>query len=418
LDAAIITITQARGLALERAKGARIRHIAGDVYFVPSVTSTSGYVVNGAANTCSCAAHEESGAICKHQWALRYHRHDAEVPEESTAVTVPAPPLLEPHRLTYGQSWSDYNHAQCEEKERVRLLLRGLCDGIIEPVQTRGRPRIPLGDAIYCATMKVYTTVSGRRATTDLKACETSGLVKKAAHYNSVFRTIERADLKPLLKQLVEQSATPLRAIEKTFAADSTGLATNTYSRWFEHAYGEPSRKQRWVKLHAMVGTFTNVITAVEVTESYLGDAPMLIPLLDTTLASGFNVREVCADKAYLSNDNLIAIEAAGAEPFIPFKSNSTPAGNSEVWRRLHHGFEFNREDFSARYHQRSNVEATFSALKRKFGAAVRSRLPAAQLNEALLMCLCFNLSRLVHVIHVLGVEPQFWLPVPKKVMP
>jgi len=35
-----------------------------------------------------------------------------------------------------------------------------------------------------------------------------------------------------------------------------------------------------------------------------------------------------------------------------------------------------------------------------------------------LLMCLCFNLSRLVHVIHVLGVEPQFWLPVPKKVMP
>jgi D12 class N6 adenine-specific DNA methyltransferase/DDE family transposase len=64
-------------------------------------------------------------------------------------------------------------------------------------------------------------------------------------------------------------------------------------------------------------------------------------------------------------------------------------------------------------YHQRSNVESTFSAVKRKFGGSVRSKLPAAQLDEVLLKCLCHNLSVLVHSIHELGVEPKFWMGEP-----
>ena len=41
-----------------------------------------------------------------------------------------------------------------------------------------------------------------------------------------------------------------------------------------------------------------------------------------------------------------------------------------------------------AHYHQRSNVESTFSMVKRKFGASVRAKTPAAQLNEVLLKAL------------------------------
>jgi hypothetical protein len=49
--------------------------------------------------------------------------------------------------------------------------------------------------------------------------------------------------------------------------------------------------------------------------------------------------------------------------------------------------------------------------VKRKFGGSLRSKLPAAQFNEALLKCLCHNLSMLVHSIHELQIEPKFWLP-------
>jgi hypothetical protein len=61
-----------------------------------------------------------------------------------------------------------------------------------------------------------------------------------------------------------------------------------------------------------------------------------------------------------------------------------------------------------AHYHARSNVESTFSAMKRKFGDSVRSRDPIAQVNDVLCKALAFNPSILVHAMYELGIEPQF----------
>jgi transposase len=96
--------------------------------------------------------------------------------------------------------------------------------------------------------------------------------------------------------------------------------------------------------------------------------------------------------------------------PFVPFKSNSGST-SSAAWERMWHYYSLNREDFLAHYHKRSNVESTFSAVKRLFGDSVRSKLLPAQLNEVLLKCICFSLSTLVHSIHELGIEPKFWMP-------
>jgi hypothetical protein len=259
---------QARGLALAKTKGARFKQIANDTYLVPSAGSTSaGYVVDMAAGKCTCPDYEERRLPCKHFYAMRYHRHELEMPDGSTVITET---LQVAKRVTYKQDWPAYNRAQCEEKERVQVLLRGLCDGIQSPKQERGRPRLPLAEVVFGATMKVYTTVSGRRATTDIRACAKDGLIEHAPAYNSLFKYVERAELAPLLKVLVTESAAPLKAIEKAFAVDGTGFATNTYSRWYDHRYGEEKKQQRWVKAHAMVGTVTNVITAVEVTEGHV----------------------------------------------------------------------------------------------------------------------------------------------------
>jgi transposase len=80
---------------------------------------------------------------------------------------------------------------------------------------------------------------------------------------------------------------------------------------------------------------------------------------------------EVSADKAYLGNENLIAIESVGAMPYVPFKSNSREKG-SPAWRRMWALFLYTQDEFLAHYHKRSDVESTFSAIKRKFGGAVR----------------------------------------------
>ncbi len=82
----------------------------------------------------------------------------------------------------------------------------------------------------------------------------------------------------------------------------------------------------------------------------------------------------------------------------------------------MYHLFSLHRDEFLAHYHKRSNVETTFSSVKRKFGPALRSKLPTQQFNEALIKCLCHNLSMLVHAIHELQIDPKFWLPKTKDV--
>lgn len=75
-------------------------------------------------------------------------------------------------------------------------------------------------------------------------------------------------------------------------------------------------------------------------------------------------------------NEILTAIEKVGAVPYVPFKSNSRGTGGSDAWRRLWHTFEARNDEFLAHYHQCSNVESTFSMIKRKFGARCGLRRP------------------------------------------
>ena len=155
-----------------------------------------------------------------------------------------------------------------------------------------------------------------------------------------------------------------------------------------------------------MVGVNTNVVTAVRVTDGNTNDCPELPALVEST-AQRFQLADVSADKAYLSHANLAAIEKVGAVPYIPFKSNSQGDG-SAAWRRMWGLFMYKQTEFLAHYHARSNVESAFSSVKRKFGGAVRSKNPVAQVNEVLCKMLCHNLSMLVHAMFELGIEPPF----------
>ena len=386
MDTAIVDLGRVRGLALLKGKGPRFRHIVADQYFVPSATSSGGYVADLSADTCGCQAFEDTGIFCKHLWAASFFRDGAPTPVDEAIVP-------EAVRPTYVQAWPAYNRAQCEEKERVQILLRSLCDGIEQPKQGMGRPRFPLRDAVYGATMKVYGTMSGRRSTTDLRACGAAGHLDQVPAYNTVFKYMEQPGLTPLLEKLVDESARPLAAVETTLAPDATGFATQTYVRWMDVKYGA-KQVRRVIKAHAMAGTLTNIITAVVVTEGTVNDSPMLGELLERTVASGFDVREVCADKAYLSHANLSMIEKVGAQPFIPFKSNSGSSG-SDAWERMYHLYSLNRETFLTHYHKRSRVEVQPSArLQAQVRACGAIEAPDCAVQRGLLKCLCHNLSR------------------------
>jgi transposase len=382
----------------------------GERWLVPSQTGPGKYIVRKPTEEradCTCPDFETRREPCKHVLAVRYVIEQEMNPDGTTTVTET---FEVTKRTTYPQDWPAYNKAQTTEQDYFQVLLKDLCSTVREPIQTMGRPRLPLADVIFASAYKIYSTFSGRRFMSDLREARKRGMIETTPNYNSIYRYLGNPSLTPIIKDLITQASLPLKAVETDFAADSSGFSTCRFERWFNHKYGKESFKREWVKVHIMCGVKTNVVTAVEIAGMHAADAPLLPPLLATT-AESFTMREVSGDKGYLSAKNATAIRAVGARPYIAFKSNSTERGetkNSKAWTEMFHYFIWRRDEFLTSYHKRSNVETTFSMIKRKFGDSLRSKTDTAMVNEALCKLLCHNIVVLIHEMHELGIEPVF----------
>jgi len=393
-----------RGLAIAESDTVRKNRLG---WQVPSQSGDGTYIVNmdNGEPFCTCQHFETTHKKCQHIYAIEFIVQKEHHPDGTEVVT-------QTTRITYAQDWTVYNEAQTHEQEHFVALLRDLCNGIPQPEYRFGRPRLSLADVVFGLVYKSYTMMSGRRFACALKEAEFRGLISKAAHYNSAFRYLENPELTPLLKSLIEQSASPLKSVETDFAVDSSGFATTTYDRWFDHKWGKIRSEVKWVKSHMMCGVKTHVVTSVEVSPTETADAPQLPQLVNTT-AKTFSINEVSADKAYSSRKNLHAIQAVNGTPYIPFKSYSKGSQGCRpfdaLWHRMWYFYNFNREAFLQHYHKRSNAETAYSMIKMKFGAMVKAKTPVAQVNEVLCKILCHNICVLIQSIYELGLEPTFW---------
>lgn len=306
-------------------------------------------------------------------------------------------------------NWTAYNAAQSEEKHRFVELLADLCSTVPQPPRSpgAGRPRLPLSDMLFASVFKVYCGFSSRRFTSDLRDAYTNGLIDSKPHFNSVSNYLSSPELTDILGELVTVSSLPLKAIETDFAVDSSGFSTSRFVRWFNKKYGREVDNREWVKVHLMCGVNTKVVTAVDISGWTAHDTNYFIPLLART-AQHYEVREVSADKAYLSRQNLNAVEVVGGMPFIPFKSNTVEPTEAGMWARMYHLFMYKREEYMEHYHKRSNIETAYSMIKGKFGSALRSKSDTGQINEALCKVLAHNICVLVQAIHTFNIEPLF----------
>lgn len=114
---------------------------------------------------------------------------------------------------------------------------------------------------------------------------------------------------------------------------------------------------------------------------------------------------------AYGSADNYNAVQELGGALYVPFKSNATGTTHGfkyRLWRKMFLEFQLHSEDFYEHYHLRSNVESTFSAVKRKFGDGLKSKNFVAQENELLCKIIAYNMTVLIQSIFELGIDINF----------
>ena len=231
--------------------------------------------------------------------------------------------------------------------------------------------------------------------------------------------------LTPILLELVSVVAGPLREVDTIFAIDGTGLSTRNYERWLDFrlsnrplggsgpdvdADDEPPVKVErmrhdWVKLHAIAGVSTHVIVRAAISLGNEHDNPFFKGLVSEAV-SRFDVRKVSADLAYSSRDNLRLADELGFQPLIPYKSNTrVPPRDNSPWSRHWHNQNDYPEDFLSEYHQRSNVESTFSAYKRLFPEQLRTKVFSAKVNEALCKTVAYNLNVLAMQVRIRGID-------------
>lgn len=300
--------------------------------------------------TCTCPDFLNKGSKCKHILATEYY---LEVDKETHRGI-----HLEKIRLTYAQSWNAYNEAQKAEVKLFDKLLTDLVETVLEPEQTIGRLRLPLKESLFCAIQKVYSQLSSRHAYSLFQNATEKGQIKHAPHFNAPSKLFNNPEIAPILHKLVLLSALPVAGLETDFAIDSIGFRTTTFSVYNGEKHGQ-TKEHKWLKAHMCVGTKTNIVAAVIVTDGNSNDSPQFNPLIQQT-SELFTIKEVAADLAYSSRDNLDLVNIIGATPYIPFKKNAT--GNtrgSTMWSIMYHYFQLNRDEFLKHYHKRSNIEST-----------------------------------------------------------
>jgi hypothetical protein len=395
-----------------------VEQVRDDLFLVKSQSGPGAYRVSLGAGSveCNCPDFIKRNLPCKHAASVRFFL-------EKQTVLPSGEVRSERAAITYEQAWATYDRAQMEEVRLFDMLLSDLVSTIPEPDQAKGRPRVPLRDELFCAVQKVYSQLSCRRAHSLFGFAVARGQLPNTHGFVVSSRALNREDVSPILHDLIRQSALPLAALEEGFAPDSTGIQATSFGAWREEKHGE-KRDRYWLKAHALAGVKTHIIAQVVVTDKDGADYSQFEPLIRSASAGGFPIREVYADKAYTGRSNYMLAEELGFDFYAPFRSNDTPKPtgrsgqssrtndgrlvSSRLWTKTFHFFQMNREEFEARYHQRSNVESVFSALKRKFGESLRSRNRIAQENELLAKVLAYNLTVLIHEIFEHGVTPEF----------
>ncbi len=371
---------------------------------IPSQSGFGRYRVNLREGgwVCGCQDFAKRGLPCKHILAV-------------LELSRPTPPIAPAPRKQYRQH-PTYTKGQTAEMRLLNELLRDLVREVPDFPATPGvggRPALPLSESLYCAILKVYSGLSGRRACGVYENVHDRELLSRVPNYMVASRALNRPEVTSILYRLLSLSAAPLAGLEDggVVAPDSTGVQTTSFGSWREEKHGE-KRQKMWLKVHALVGTKTHVIIRAFVGGADSNDSPFFIPLLRDSLGSGFRPSAVVADKGYLSKDNYRVASELGLDAYIPFKSNSVNRsgthGSPPSWRKAFYMFQANRDVFEQSYHRRSNVESVFSALKRKFGENIRSRTHVAQVNEILCKLIAYNLTVVVHEMFENGIVPVF----------
>ena len=214
----------------------------------------------------------------------------------------------------------------------------------------------------------------------DVELCELKKPYKKS-WYHLRISEIDEDVLKRIIARMGDEGA------DGTLMVDSSGFSLSSYKSWINAKYGQISVKE-YDKLHIIQNIYGKICAAI-VTEGEANDSPVLREML-SDLRPGTG-GQLLGDSAYCNKTNCAAVSDTGRVPILMPKSNCVIKGYSSYADMLR-SREAHPGTFYKKIAKRSNVESTFSSIKRRSGGIVRARKKHTRTIELSSMTICYNM--------------------------
>jgi len=269
--------------------------------------------------------------------------------------------------------------------------------------------RYSLYEILVCLSLKSYFHFPLRRGKGLIEyLVEKEGLGVNVPSFRMLGNYMKDPLVRECFEDLIKITSNPLKAIEDSFATDSTGIAAMCFSTWFILRMKRKIRKRDHLTVHITSTTKLNSVTNVDVRVERGRDNIIFREHVDS-VADRFNPKEWSGDCTYASRENCNKCEEHGIKPYFKLKDNATDrAKSSPSWRKMVKESREEPEEYDPHYHKRSNVETSNSSKKRKFNNFVRSRIDETKENEELMSWSCYNFGVLTRAYHEYGIITDF----------
>ena len=174
---------------------------------------------------------------------------------------------------------------------------------------------------------------------------------------------------------------------------DSSGIRLVGRSIWFCIKAKKKILKKDCDKIHIAVSLCSLLIANFRISNSKRNDSPFLKKLLKPFRFLGL----VIADKGYSGKKNAEYVANKKGAFFSPFKSNVEGKGMS-LWANLFKLWKTFPNFCEAIYHQRSKVEAVFSALKQRYGDQLYSKKWYMRRREMAMRFIAYNVRIIIGI--------------------
>ena len=311
----------------------------------------------------------------------------------------------------YPRNESLYNLAQTNE---LFVFLDYLPKLVMRAVKGKtlwkgeGRPPKELFDIMVALSIQRYTCMSTRRSIGMIYAlCSFGRIPIEMLSWRTLCRYRNKEFVKKFLDNMIEETSSPLKLLEKDFSTDMTGARTSCYSSWFSLRTKKRIRHRDHISSHVTTSRILNSAVAVDVNVNKGKDSFYLREHIER-VKNNFLINDWSGDSAYLSRANCKAVSSAGGKPWFRLKKNTRDkAYGSIAWKKMVIALRTS-EEAQRSYHKRSNSESTNSGKKRKFGDFVRSKHDAARENEEHLGWITYNFTVLSRAKYEHGIVPKF----------